>query len=78
MNKFGYQSKWMECLKRNEDELSYIVGDSLISEIKKPDSKLHQHGSVTHTLIALLIWSKRWISNSTFDPRANLDELLAS
>ena len=49
MNKFGYHSKWMKCLKRNEEELSYVLGDNLISEVKKTDSKLHQHGSVTHS-----------------------------
>jgi asparagine synthase (glutamine-hydrolysing) len=78
MKKFGYHSKWMKCLKKNEDELSYVVGNSLMSELKKPDSKLHQHGSVTHALIALLIWSKKWITNSPLDPQAHLDELLAS
>lgn len=78
MRKFDYHSKWMNCVGRNQDKLSYVLGDELVSELRRPDSKLHQHGSVMHAVIALLAWSKKWIENSPIDPNASLDELLAS
>lgn len=78
MKKFDYHSKWMNCVGRNKDKLSYVLGDELVSELRRPESKLHQHGSVMHAVIALLVWSKKWIENSPIDPRASLDELLAS
>ncbi len=78
MKKFDYHSKWINCVRKNKDKLSYVLGDELVSELRRPDSKLHQHGSVMHAVIALLVWSKKWIENSPIDPSASLDELLAS